>query len=99
MEKLLRAGDVEALPRFIILDVHMPGMDGPAAAERIRQLEQTHHLTRRPILALTASGSEDSRARCLAAGMDGVLRKPFDAGDVREMLRRIGEARDTVNRM
>lgn len=89
MEKLLRAGDVEALPRFIILDVHMPGMDGPAAAERIRQLERAHHLTRRPILALTASDGADSRARCLAAGMDGVLRKPFDADGVREMLRDI----------
>ncbi|HHN66621.1 MAG TPA: response regulator [Thermopetrobacter sp.] len=89
MEKLLQANDVEALPRFIILDVHMPGMDGPAAAQRIRQLERAHHLARRPILALTASGGDDSRARCLAAGMDGVLRKPFDADGVREMLRDI----------
>jgi len=65
-------------PAIILMDVHMPGMDGLEAVQRIRTLEARRKVERTPVLALTASPGEDECARCLAAGMDGFVTKPFD---------------------
>jgi len=59
-----------------LVDLNMPGLDGPAVARRIRDLEATGS-RRTPILALTASTSDEDRALCLAAGIDDVLAKPY----------------------
>jgi two-component system sensor histidine kinase/response regulator len=63
---------------LLLLDLHMPQMDGFAVVEAIRQGEQTtgKHL---PILALTARSSKRDRERSLAAGMDEFLSKPIEA--------------------
>jgi signal transduction histidine kinase/HPt (histidine-containing phosphotransfer) domain-containing protein/ActR/RegA family two-component response regulator len=59
---------------LVLMDCHMPELDGYQAARQIRAGEAPgHHL---PIVALTASVLPEDRARCREAGMDGFLAKP-----------------------
>ncbi len=62
----------------VLMDLHMPGMDGLEATRRIRALEAEHENARTPIIALTANASIEDRDACLAAGMDGFVIKPLD---------------------
>jgi PAS domain S-box-containing protein len=62
----------------VLMDLHMPGMDGLDAARRIRTVEAEHEYPRTPIIALTANVSAEDRDACLAAGMDVFLVKPLD---------------------
>jgi len=68
----------EAACDLMLLDLHMPGLDGFQVARAIREHERgtTRHL---PIMALTARSSAHDRERCIAAGMDEFLSKPIEA--------------------
>ncbi len=79
--RLAAAGQYDA----ILLDLQLPDIDGYTAAQRIRAAETTGRRT--PIIALTASLSRGIRDRCLAAGMDEQLSKPFDLQKFRLLLR------------
>jgi signal transduction histidine kinase/DNA-binding response OmpR family regulator len=57
---------------IIFMDIQMPKMNGYEASRVLRQRGYTG-----PIIAITASALEDERDRCLAAGMDDILVKPF----------------------
>ena len=70
----------------ILMDCHMPLMDGYEASAAIRQ--QQGQARRVPIVALTADVMEGNRNRCLEAGMDGFLSKPYDLAQLRETLQR-----------
>ena len=64
-------------PDFILMDCRMPVMDGPTASREIRAIESKIGLRNIPIVALTASPSDEDRRECYQAGMDGLLMKPF----------------------
>jgi PAS domain S-box-containing protein len=61
---------------LVLMDVHMPEIDGLEAARRIRAAESGEQRT--PIVALTANAFAEEREACLSAGMDGFLVKPLD---------------------
>ena len=74
-------------PDLILMDLHMPGMDGYQATTAIRAWETEHRPGRpMPIIALTADVMPQVREQCLAAGMDDYLRKPLLHADLVAML-------------
>jgi PAS domain S-box-containing protein len=70
----------------ILMDIHMPGLDGIEATRRIRSRERALGWRRTPILALTADALETGRRTCQEAGMDGFLTKPVDPAELDAML-------------
>lgn len=69
---------------LILMDVHMPEMDGLDATRQIRALPAPKNAT--PIYALTADVFEETRDNALAAGVDRVLTKPLKLAALRETL-------------
>jgi signal transduction histidine kinase/ActR/RegA family two-component response regulator len=78
------AGDYD----LVLMDCQMPEMDGFEATRRIRAHEQRNGRKPVPIVALTANVIRGDRERCLAAGMDGYLGKPFQARELRAAVER-----------
>jgi two-component system sensor histidine kinase/response regulator len=72
-----RAGQFD----LILMDVEMHDMDGLATTAAIRQQEASRG-TRTPIVAMTAHALEGFQQRCLAAGMDGYISKPFQPDEL-----------------
>ncbi len=111
LEKILRreACDVvatrdgrEALLRYmdkpydlIFLDVQMPEMDGITCSALIREREKGRGV-RSPIIGMSGYSSEADLGKCRAAGMDGVLVKPINAGDVAKIIALAGADRDAL---
>jgi CheY-like chemotaxis protein len=62
-------------PDAILLDVMMPGLDGPATLERLRASSGTAEI---PVLFLTAKVQAADRERLLGLGVSGIIAKPFD---------------------
>ena len=67
----------------VLMDIHMPGMDGFTATRRIRELEVTPEL---PIIAITANALAGDRERCLAAGMNDHISKPIEIEELTAIL-------------
>jgi two-component system cell cycle response regulator DivK len=64
----------ELRPRLILMDLHLPGMDGIAALRRLRADATTKAI---PIMALTASAMEHERKQIAETGFDGYQTKPI----------------------
>lgn len=77
----------------ILMDIHMPGMDG---YETTRKIRQTH--PRVPVIALTAAAMVEDRHKALEAGMNGHLGKPIDVAALRHVLARYLPKARTVSR-
>ncbi len=80
------ASYLDARPVVVLMDCHMPQMDGYEATRRIRDAEVRNGWPRVPVIAVTANALEDDRKRCLDAGMDDHLAKPFRKEDLRVRL-------------
>jgi PAS domain S-box-containing protein len=75
----------------VLMDVQMPGMDGVAATRAIRSVAANADL---PIIAMTAHAEITERERCLAAGMNDYVSKPFEPSHLFKTLARWLESRD-----
>ncbi|MYN08294.1 response regulator, partial [Pseudoduganella aquatica] len=73
---------------LVLMDCMMPLMDGYEATRRWRAHEAAAGLPRLPVVALTASAVEGDRQRCLEAGMDDYLAKPFKLEEFSAAVRR-----------
>ncbi|SBS35217.1 Signal transduction histidine-protein kinase BarA [Marinomonas aquimarina] len=73
-------------PDLILMDLHMPVMDGITAIKQIRHIEQRQSLTRVPILALTADVQPERVEEVKRAGGDGYISKPFKGGELLKTL-------------
>jgi signal transduction histidine kinase/ActR/RegA family two-component response regulator len=74
---------------LVLMDIHMPLLDGCEATRRIRSRERETGRSRTPIVALTADALPEQRAACLTAGCDGHLGKPFTREDLYRLFRQL----------
>ena len=73
-------------PAMILMDVNMPEMDGVEATQIIRTWTQPQRNI--PIVALTAGAMEEDRERCLVAGMNSFITKPFRLEELQDVLKK-----------
>ena len=69
----------------ILMDIHMPEMDGFEATHYIRNSIKDS-ISKTPIIAMTASALVSERAKCLASGMNDYISKPFQAKELYEKI-------------
>jgi CheY-like chemotaxis protein len=81
----------------VLMDCHMPGMDGLETTRQIRQREAREARSRRvPIIALTADASQGDRQKCLEAGMDEYVTKPINPKDLFDALASLVRAQPQI---
>lgn len=76
----------EATPDLVLLDIHMPDMDGFEVARQVRDGACGQSAREIPIVALTAAAFESDRSAAEDAGMNGFLTKPLNAQDLATVL-------------
>lgn len=88
VEDGLRALEAFKQKKFhlLLLDFHMPLMDGGAVASAVRGFEAAQRLNPAWIVALTGSAMPEEHQRCIDAGMDEVLTKPMDVNRLRDLV-------------
>jgi two-component system, OmpR family, response regulator len=84
-EEALGAVGSEA-PDVILLDVSMPGTDGPTTLEALRKIPSAEHI---PVVFFTATSSAEEARRLVGLGALGVIPKPFEVADLPRRLREI----------
>ena len=88
----LGALERDPLPDVILMDCHMPNLDGWETTRRIRSWHEDSDARRQraaqlPVIALTAAALPEERARCVEAGMNDFLAKPVKVAELHRMLR------------
>ncbi len=77
---------------LIFMDCQMPVMDGYEATKTIRNNEEKHgNKSRTPIIAITANALKGDEEKCLEAGMDDYLSKPFKKDDIHNILQALAD--------
>jgi PAS domain S-box-containing protein len=76
---------------LVLMDIHMPELDGIEATRQIRAMtlgRDGKGPASTPIIALTANAMAEDRERCIAAGMDDYVSKPLDKNDIEQVIKR-----------
>lgn len=74
---------------LILMDIQMPVMDGLTATREIRRIEKENKVSKNiTIIAVTANAMKEDRDKCMAAGMDDYITKPFKTEDLEIALRK-----------
>jgi signal transduction histidine kinase/CheY-like chemotaxis protein len=73
-------------PCIVFMDINMPGMDGYTVTRRIRQLTNAKNSI--PVIALTADAMKEDKEKCLQAGMNDYISKPFRIEEITAMLKK-----------
>jgi CheY-like chemotaxis protein len=73
-------------PQLIFMDVNMPEMDGYTTTRLIRELPEPYSLT--PIIALTADAMQGDKEKCIEAGMNDYISKPFKLEEIEAVLKK-----------
>lgn len=81
----------ELRPDLVILDLHMPGLDGFGV---LAELRRDSEFTRTPIMALTASAMQGDRERAMVAGFDSYVSKPIPLSTLRQEVLRLLSSRE-----
>jgi two-component system cell cycle response regulator DivK len=74
---------VSELPDLVVMDIMLPELDGFEATRRLRENPSTRDV---PILAATAKTMPGDKERCLTAGCDSYIAKPFDHRELRNAI-------------
>ncbi len=81
------------IPHLVIVDIMLPGMNGYAVVQQLRNHPKTMHI---PIIVLSALGGAADKVRAYDCGVDGYITKPFDADEllawVHRQLQRVQQA-------
>ena len=72
---------------LILMDLQMPNVDGITATQQIRAYERDKGQNPMRIVGITAHALADDRRKCLDAGMDDYLAKPFSVEDMKRILK------------
>jgi signal transduction histidine kinase/ActR/RegA family two-component response regulator len=88
VDALARLGDDGQDFDAVLMDCHMPELDGLEATRRWRETEQRQGRPHIPIIAMTANEPSEAAPACADAGMDDFIAKPFALGDLRSVLSR-----------
>jgi CheY-like chemotaxis protein len=72
---------------LVLMDIQMPVLDGIETTRRWRVQERSRAAARTPIVALTANAISSERDKCIAAGMDDYLVKPFEINALHRVVR------------
>ena len=75
----------------VLMDLHMPEMDGLEAIRKVRSWERSEKQARHHIVVLSADGQKSVCDEALAAGADGFLTKPLDLDHVSDLLEKLGK--------
>jgi two-component system cell cycle response regulator DivK len=75
----------EAMPDVILMDLQLPGIDGHAALQQLRDDPRTAAI---PVVAVSAFAMQADRERALGSGFDGYLEKPISVRDLPDQVRR-----------
>ncbi|MBE2219977.1 MAG: response regulator [Anaerolineae bacterium] len=71
-------------PDIILMDIHLPGIDGHTMTEQLRQREQLNTV---PIIALTANVTNDDEQKSRYAGCNGFIQKPINVDELPNQVR------------
>lgn len=77
--------------QLVITDIEMPEMDGITTTQKIREWELSRGLNPMTIVALTAHATRETEQRCLEAGMNDFLAKPFTMEQLKQLLKKYVE--------
>ncbi|NND49299.1 MAG: response regulator, partial [Rhizobiales bacterium] len=85
---------------LVLMDIHMPELDGIEATRQIRAMalgRDGNGPASTPIVALTANAMVEDRERCVSAGMDDYVSKPLDKDDIEQVIARWAGKRSRVS--